>query len=373
MSVQIRNAIGFIMVLVLVLVACADQGAPDDGDADTTQQGMAVGFTGLSDGQAVSPDHVFTVRASSDARVTEITIEFGGQTIELEPRGSNTLRLSDLVADDLEDGAYTLVVSVTDSEDRTAEASVAFSVDASAPVTDPGDDVDDDAVVREVRAFLTSPTGGVVSGDVDVIAVVETRNVNSRRVSFFLDGTLIDEEPTIESMPSTGEFVRQRYTVSWDTTEFADGDVEVSVVAETGDGVVSATASVEVTVANEDVVDPDLSWMAPASDSTVSGAAVTLQVEATDDVGVDSVRFYVSGSLVGDGVAAGDEFSFDWDSTSVPDGSVSIEARASDAAGNVTSESLSVTVANADTVAPSVSWMAPASDSTVSGAAVTLQ
>lgn len=78
--------------------------------------------------------------------------------------------------------------------------------------------------------------------------------------------------------------------------------------------------------------------------ATITGT-VTLTATATDDVGVTLVRFRVNGSVVGSDAAA--PYAFDWNSTSVADGAVTIDAQALDAAGNVGTSSLSsATVSN---------------------------
>jgi len=78
--------------------------------------------------------------------------------------------------------------------------------------------------------------------------------------------------------------------------------------------------------------------------ATVSGT-VTLEADASDDIGVVEVRFLAGGSLVGTDTTA--PYSVDWDTTSVADGDVTLTAEAEDAAGNVgTSAGVDVTVEN---------------------------
>ncbi|MFO1425926.1 MAG: CHRD domain-containing protein [Steroidobacteraceae bacterium] len=79
--------------------------------------------------------------------------------------------------------------------------------------------------------------------------------------------------------------------------------------------------------------------------ATLTGT-VTLTATATDNVGVSLVRWRVNGSVVGSDSTA--PYSFDWNSASVPNGTVSIDAQALDAAGNVgTSTLASGNVSNA--------------------------
>lgn len=77
----------------------------------------------------------------------------------------------------------------------------------------------------------------------------------------------------------------------------------------------------------------------------ISGT-VALTATATDDVGVTLVRWRVGGNVVGTDASA--PFSLDWDSTTVADGPVTVDAQALDAAGNVGTSALSTsTVSNA--------------------------
>jgi hypothetical protein len=94
-----------------------------------------------------------------------------------------------------------------------------------------------------------------------------------------------------------------------------------------------------------DTTPPQVSLTAPADGATVTGTAVQLTADATDDVGVTEVEFLEAGNLLGTATSA--PYSFSWDTTTVANGSYSLTARARDAAGNVTvSAVVTVTVAN---------------------------
>jgi hypothetical protein len=94
---------------------------------------------------------------------------------------------------------------------------------------------------------------------------------------------------------------------------------------------------------------------------------VSVQVTATDNVGVTSVRLYVDGALNGTDYAS--PYSFAWDTTTASNGSHTLEAQASDAAGNLSTVSVSVTVSNgaADTTAPTITITSPANGAKVPG------
>lgn len=78
--------------------------------------------------------------------------------------------------------------------------------------------------------------------------------------------------------------------------------------------------------------------------ATLTGT-VALTATATDNVGVATVRFKVNGTVVGSDTT--EPYSFDWNSTTVANGAVTVSAEAVDAAGNTgTSADAAATVSN---------------------------
>ena len=104
------------------------------------------------------------------------------------------------------------------------------------------------------------------------------------------------------------------------------------------------------------------SQLASPTGGNVSGT-VTISANASDDVGVSRVDFYVNGSFVGSDSTA--PYQYSWNTTSVANGAATLCAKAFDAAGNsAQSSSVSVTVANVvtpppDTTPPSVGIASP--------------
>lgn len=147
-----------------------------------------------------------------------------------------------------------------------------------------------------------------------------------------------------------------------------------------GHGRINAEAAVKAAAVATpaDTAAPTVSVVSPASGSTVKGL-VSVDVSATDNVGVSRVELVVNGKLVGSDTVA--PYSFSWDSKTSADGATSVTAAAYDAAGNVATRSVSVTVANnvsqpaeqtaatasADLEAPVASISNPANGSRVSG------
>jgi hypothetical protein len=115
-----------------------------------------------------------------------------------------------------------------------------------------------------------------------------------------------------------------------------------------------------------DTTAPTVSLTSPATAQTVSGTIV-LAASATDNVGIAGVQFLLDGQAYG-AEDTTDPYSISMNSSTLPNGSHTLAARARDAAGNVrTSGTVTVTISNADTSAPSVAVISPVAGQVVSG------
>ncbi|HQW80456.1 MAG: CehA/McbA family metallohydrolase [Rhodanobacteraceae bacterium] len=111
---------------------------------------------------------------------------------------------------------------------------------------------------------------------------------------------------------------------------------------------------------------------APTVSASVTGTSgtITLNATASDNVGVSSVEFFIDGASRGSDTTA--PYSLAFNSTALSNGSHSLTARASDAAGNsTTSTAASFTVNNttSDTTAPTVTATETGSSGTITLAA----
>lgn len=124
--------------------------------------------------------------------------------------------------------------------------------------------------------------------------------------------------------------------------------------------VAKALAAAQVAVVQTDGTPPTITVSTPTG--VVSGN-VTIASSATDNIGVTKVDLLVGGNMVASDTT--EPFTFLFDSTTVPDGSYQVQARAYDAAGNTaTSAAAIITVKNvADATPPSVWFTAPSQTS----------
>ncbi|WPB82347.1 Ig-like domain-containing protein [Archangium violaceum] len=173
---------------------------------------------------------------------------------------------------------------------------------------------------------LTAPANGAtIGGLVTLSANASDASSSISKVEFLVDGTLI---ATDTSWP---------YSFSWNTPSVASGSHTLTARATDAQGNVATSTPVSVTVDN---AAPAVALTSPASGATLNGV-ISLQAEASDDIGVTRVEFLRNGLLVGSDTTA--PFSVDWDSTTEADGSHTLTARAYDAANKVTT-SAAVTV-----------------------------
>lgn len=129
-----------------------------------------------------------------------------------------------------------------------------------------------------------------------------------------------------------------------------------------------------------DTTKPNVSLTAPAANATVKGNSVAVSANATDNVAVAKVEFFIDNSTTPVASDTTAPYTFNWDSTKIADGSHTISAKATDTHNNVSNPAqVAVTVSNtvvtpppppppsADTTAPVTNITAPSSGATVQG------
>lgn len=194
------------------------------------------------------------------------------------------------------------------------------------------------ADVTPPTVSISSPTNGsTILGTTTVIANASD-NVGVTGVVFKVDGTQLGSTLTIAP-----------YSASLVTTSLTNGSHTISATASDAAGNAS-TASVTVTISNliggtKDTTAPTVALSAPSSGASVSGT-ITLSANATDNVGVTGVQFKVDGANCG-GTLTASPYSTTWGTTGVSNGAHTISVTASDAAGNVSTSSVTINVLNA--------------------------
>jgi hypothetical protein len=169
---------------------------------------------------------------------------------------------------------------------------------------------------------VTAPTASASeSGSSGVITfnAAASDDVGVTRVEFYVDGALKGSD---SSAP---------YSVTLDSTTLADGSHTLVAKAYDAAGNVGSSSAVGFSVSNSSGGDTS----APTVSAAESGSAgnIGFSANASDDVGVTRVEFYVDGALKGSDSSA--PYSATLDSTTLANGSHALVAKAWDAAGNV--------------------------------------
>jgi hypothetical protein len=143
--------------------------------------------------------------------------------------------------------------------------------------------------------LILSPLGGQVRGVVPVDAQA-IDDVGIAKVELYAGADLV---ATDTNAP---------YAFSWDTSQWADGDVVLKTKAYDTAGNAANSTGVTVTVAN-DTQAPIVTISSPQSGSTVSGT-LTISVSATDNASVSRIALLVDGKQVA--VSDSSTLSYSW-------------------------------------------------------------
>ncbi len=204
-------------------------------------------------------------------------------------------------------------------------------------------------------SILHPINGSTVADTVQILAEVHD-NVGIQRVELYVDGQKIS---TCTSPP---------WKFEWVVTNLINGSQHsIFLYAYDTNQNQGASSVIRVTIASSNINDnipPEIFISYPPSGATISGTT-TIVANATDNIGVTNVEFYIDGLLVGNDATA--PYEYVWDTSSLQPGSAhTIFAIAYDGAGNSTQTGMqNVTIAPEDLTAPTVSFIYPNSGQTL--------
>jgi len=205
---------------------------------------------------------------------------------------------------------------------------------------------------------ITSPANGATIQSVISINANANDNVAVTKVEFY------------EGINLIGTASVSPYSIIWDTTKVANGNHNIQVKAYDAANNVGTSAVISVTVDNviPDTTAPICTITSPANGATVQGTT-TISAFTNDNVGVTKVQFYVGGSLIGTTLAS--PYNIVWDTTKVANGNYTIQVEAYDAAENMGTSEITVTVNNSipDKAPPTLN---PSTKNNVTGKAITI-
>lgn len=295
---------------------------------DTTAP--AVQLSGPANNETVAGNVTITAAASDNVAVTKV--ELYDNDVMLFAGNQNPVSYSwDSLA--AGNGSHLLTARVFDAAGNTGSASVTVQVlnDLAAP-----------------SVAITSPAGGSsVSGTV-AVTVSASDDVAVTKVEFYVNDELKSASSAVP------------YSFNWDTLAVANGAYKLSARAYDAAGNIGSYPGVILNVSNGDSMAPFVAITSQASGNEVSGA-VAVVAEATDNVAVSKVEFYLDGVLQATSIAA--PYSFNWDTLGVANGTHTVSAKAYDAAGNIGEyPGVTLNVLNGDLAAPTVNLLSPAGD-----------
>ncbi len=186
------------------------------------------------------------------------------------------------------------------------------------------------AVARDTTApsvSIASPASGSVVKGLVPIDVSASDDVGVSRVELLVNGSPL------------GTDVSSPYGFSWDSTQVADGSVNLVAYAYDAAGnYASRTQTVKVTN-SADLIAPAVTIGRPLANSTVSGN-VSIQASGSDNIAVTSMKLFIDGALKA--TASSGSLSSTWNAKKAARGAHAIRVEASDAAGNVAAQEIQV-------------------------------
>ena len=237
---------------------------------------------------------------------------------------------TDILSDLVEDTAH-------DAADALGDIGISHDVltdGVSSEINTPTDvgyaDLELETQSNVVVAILNPVDGATVSGTVVIVATAGGE-VAVDRMEFSVDG----EELGMDSNPP--------YQQQWETTDYPNAGYLIVATAYSGESPV-AEAKIIVVVLNEEIPtdsSPTVVFTSPLDGSQVYGTEF-LEVEASDDMGVVEVQFFVDGGIIK--TDANVPFNAYWDTGDFAPGPHSLAAIATDTSGLTGSHQIEVNI-----------------------------
>jgi beta-lactam-binding protein with PASTA domain len=287
-------------------------GPDDPTPGDTTPPNVSI--TSPANGTSYTAPQTINISASASDNVGITKVDF---------YDNNLFKASDTTAP----YSYSWTISSSNNGAHSFTA-VAYDPSGNSTISNPVNlTVNIPADVTPPVVSINSPaSGSTVSGTVTITAS-SSDNVGVTKVSFYRDsGILIGTDTTAP------------YQVSWDSGSVTNGSH--TLYAQASDEANNSSVSSSITVnVNNDVTPPTVSITYPSSGATFKRKAkVTITANASDNVGVSRVEFYVNGAIkCSDSISP---YSCNWTVPNTPNKSYQIQARAYDAKGNLGSSSI---------------------------------
>ena len=315
---------------------------PPPPSGDTTAP--SVSFKAPTNGQTVAgtlANATCEVNATDNTGVSEVDFYLDGSSLNVEHSSPWNCVLDTTT---ITNGNHTLKATARDAAGNSASATVVINIQntGSPPPPPPGD------TTAPSVSFKAPTNGQTVAGTLAnaTCEVNATDNTGVSEVDFYLDGSSLNVE---HSSP---------WNCVLDTTTITNGNHTLKATARDAAGN-SSNASITISVENSALppitppptspegtpppvnAAPSVELTAPADGSNFNGS-LALAANASDDVGVDRVEFWVDTTLVKTDTTA--PYSYKWmASKKISYGAHTVRATAFDAGGATASDSVDVT------------------------------
>jgi Pentapeptide repeats (8 copies)/Bacterial Ig domain/HYR domain len=282
-----------------------------------------------SNGAVLAGNATLDAAAADAPGVTKVGFALSGGTLSHQVIATATLTLYGWLAQwnttSVANGTYTLQSVATDADGATeTSAAVTISVNNAAPTT----------------TVLIPAAGTTQSGTAALVDASASSGVS--KVTYEVSGGTLSDQ-----VIATGTPTIYGWLAKWNTTSVPNGTYGLQSVASYSGGVSGTSAPITISVNN---AVPTTTVLIPAAGTTQSNTAAL--VDASASSGVTNVIYEVSGGTLSDQVIATGALTLygwlaQWNTTSVPNGTYSLQSVASYSGGvSGTSAPVTIIVAN---------------------------
>lgn len=183
-------------------------------------------------------------------------------------------------------------------------------------------------------ASISAPLGSSTVSGLTPVNVATSDNVGVTKTELLVNGAVVATDTT------------SPFAFSWDSSRVANGMATLNVRAHDAAGNVGQSAAVSVNVANvtlADTVAPTVALSNPVNGSVVSGN-ISVTAQGNDNSGLAGLRMsmFINGAQVASSSGSGN-LKYGWNTRKIATGSYTLRVDTSDAAGNKSSSSVTVT------------------------------